>query len=402
MSKLFDYQEIHKENLVKILTTHGKALDVSRTGSGKSVTGLHVYKEFKHLPLTIICPPTLIPSWKKHCARELFFENVKYQIFSSHQLKKIRKPSGFLLVDECHDFKNAVKRTRVLRRLVEKMDYSLLMSATPIDDTRQQECLEILLGNIEEKQSKMEFDYKTKIDIRMEHFILDKEGHQEYIKGYNYIRNAATGVQHADHFEAFVPEFFTMGLRTIHSVLFPVLLNYLKDNMIDKKKYIIVMRYQQQFDDLKDVYPNLLILNGKTLQKDRTESIRLFQEDPTRKMIAISELVGGLGVELDDTTGEFPREIVMLPTSNGVNFTQIIGRVQRTNTKSDSVVHIIQPNRNKTYFKGQMSRKTEVMNQFNVLPKFQHHIHCVCPEFDLLGKDVDSIIFSYLCDCSLK
>lgn len=411
MSTLFDYQKTHTKNLIKILKTHKKALDVSKTGSGKSITSLHVYKEIfreSALPLVVVCPPTLVPSWKKHCSHELTdISNI--HIYSSYQLVKIKKPSGFLIIDECHDFKNAVKRTRLLKKIIDKAQFVLCMSATPIDDIRQEVSLQSLIGNnINEKTSKMTFDYKTKISISLDYFAIDNESHKEYLNGYNYIRLAAKGVQHADHFERFVPEFFTTGLRVIHSVLFPYMINYLQSELqSSSKKFVVVMRYKEQFEELKDIYPDVLVLNGSTPSKQREDIIRSFQEDSSKRIIAISELVGGIGIELDDKVGNSPREIIMLPTSNGVNFTQIIGRVQRTNTQSNSTVRIIQPNRKKTYFKNQMKRKQQILNQFNELPVFKEKTHCVCDnryEYleRFLNKDIISEIHNFLCECYNK
>ena len=426
MSTLFPYQIDHKNRLVEILKEFNRALDTSKTGSGKSVTSLSVYKyHFSHLPLVIVCPPTLIANWEKHCHHEL--GDIEFTIKSSHSLNKTRGLKGFMIVDECHDFKNNVKRTRYLRSLANRMSYTIFMSATPIDDTSQEEHLNLLLGkDVFSKMSQMVFKYPTTLSIIVDHFVLNKTAHDNYKVGYELIWsaargaqkfrnendqhvehpepiwNAAQGVQHIDHFETFVPEFFTKGLKMIHSVLFSYLLYYLFTQRNYKKKYIIVMRFKEQFENLKIHFPNLLVLNGTIPQKERQENVRLFQTDPDRKMIAISELVGGLGIELDDIIGDAPREILMLPTSNGVNFTQIIGRIQRTNTKSNSVVRIIQPNRDKTYFKNQMLRKAKIMNRFNQLPDFKEHIHCVCPKFDLLVPDVNRLIQEYACDCMNK
>lgn len=405
MSTLFPYQVAHRNRLVDILKTNQIALDTSKTGSGKSITSLHTFQEFERtqplLQLIIICPPTLVANWKHHCEHECL--NSQVRVISSHSLVGIKQARGFLIVDECHEFKNDVKRTRHLKSLIRRMTSCLLMSATPIDDTRQEVHLINLMGSdIEDKMSQMEFRYKMNMSIVIDHFVLSKMAHKLYNQGYDRVRAAARGVEHEHHFEPFVPEFFTKGMKLIHEALFPYLTYYLFTYRNPKKKYIIVLRYKEQFQALKAMFPSLLILNGNVPQKERRENIEKFQTNSEYSLIAVSELVGGIGIELDDIIGDCAREILMLPTSNGVNFTQIIGRIQRTHTKSNSVVRVIQPNKDKTYFKNQMQRKIKVMNRFNQLPKFEHHIHCVCPKFNLLIPDVNRIIQEYACDCMNK
>lgn len=395
MSRLFNYQESHKNRLVELLTTYKRALDVSKTGSGKSVVSLHIYKEFNHLPLIVVCPPTLIPNWIKHIQHEL--GDIDSQIISSHQIKKIKKSNCFLIVDECQDFKNQVNRTLTLGKLVNRMVYTLFMSATPIDDLRQETGLDIFLGDFSNRMSKMNFEYETTNRIYLHHFVLDRE--KEYSEGYKNIKMSGVALTKR---LPYASALFNKGLREIHTSLFPALLQLLRNTKLTKK-YIIVLHYKDHYKWLKEEYPNILILNGGTPQTSRGNIIHEFQTNPNVRMIAISAMIGGIGIELDDIIGDEPREIIMLPTSNGISFTQIIGRVQRTNTKSNSIIRVVQPNLKHTYFKSQMKRKREVITKFNPLTDFQEVVNHTCFRLPLLHKDLDKLIYSFIeCPCLLK
>ncbi len=65
--KLFPYQIDHTLNLIHILKNNINALDTSDTGTGKTYTAIAVCSQLKMIPI-IICPKSVISSWKKVCA----------------------------------------------------------------------------------------------------------------------------------------------------------------------------------------------------------------------------------------------------------------------------------------------------------------------------------------------
>lgn len=406
MSTLFDYQKIHVENMIQVLDTHSKVLDVSKTGAGKTITSLHTYNYYHHknnYNLIVICPPTLIEKWKSHIQTELDTDHPI--VISSFQIKKhdhLFNSQTLVIVDECHLFKNQVKRTEELYRIVKSSGKIIFLSATPIDDKRQEPTIKKCLGDISDKTVCMNFSYSTRTHINLVHFDIQHK-HKEYIKGHRLIRSCSSRME--DQKSSFVPELYTAGMNKIHSSLFPSLLHYIEDCKTHESsshtKYIIVLKYMKHFKTLSSQYPNILILNGQS--KNRTSIIHEFQHNPSRRLLAISETVGGVGIELDDTKGDTPRHIIMLPTTNGINFTQIIGRVQRHNTRSNSRVTVIQPLLHKTYFKGTIKTKLDVVRRFNKIPSLHQIIHrhtcCDVNNLPLHIPELNNIIMDYTCTC---
>lgn len=406
MSTLFAYQKTHVQSMIQKLESYDKVLDVSKTGAGKTITSLHVYNYYTktNYNLIVICPPTLIEKWKSHIDFEITSEHPT-KVISSFQIKKhhhLFNENTLVIVDECHLFKNQVKRTDELYSVVTKSGKIIFLSATPIDDKRQEPNIKKCLGkDVTDKTICMNFSYDTRININLRHFNIHHK-HKEYIKGHRLIRSCSSGLEEKG---TFVPELYTAGMEKIHNSLFPSLLKFIeecrRDNSTLTTKYVIVLKYMKHFQHISERYPNILVLNGKT--KKRSDLIKEFQTNNSRRMIAISETVGGVGIELDDTKGDSPRHIVMLPTTNGINFTQIIGRVQRHNTRSNSRVTIIQPLLYKTYFKGTITTKLNVVRQFNKIPPLKHIIHdhtcCDINHLPFYMTDLNNIILEYVCTC---
>lgn len=69
-------------------------------------------------------------------------------------------------------------------------------------------------------------------------------------------------------------------------------------------------------------------------QRERADDIRAFQEGRKRILIATPE-AGGTGISLDDTVGNAPRTIIIMTAPfSSVEVVQILGRINRAQTKS--------------------------------------------------------------------
>src|SRR5579871_5501528 len=83
---------------------------------------------------------------------------------------------------------------------------------------------------------------------------------------------------------------------------------------------------------------NPLKLNGKVAKKKRTENISAFQMPSTAHRLLIGSMdVGGVGVDLDDQTGGFPRIMLYSPNYKSIITHQSSGRIQRATTKGKGV-----------------------------------------------------------------
>ena len=92
--------------------------------------------------------------------------------------------------------------------------------------------------------------------------------------------------------------------------------------------------------ELKDYYP--VELTGRISEKNRNAAITAFQEQSsTCRIIIGNPLVGGLAVGLHDTTGKFPRHMLIMPGFRINELHQATGRVFRDGTVGKAVIRFV-------------------------------------------------------------
>ncbi len=95
------------------------------------------------------------------------------------------------------------------------------------------------------------------------------------------------------------------------------------------------------YNELKKYKP--LILNGKT--KNREEMISLFNEpNDNYRCLIMNADVGGIGVDLHDKHGKYPRTMYIIPNYNFLTMYQAPGRIYRRGLKSDTEVYVVYSN----------------------------------------------------------
>ena len=84
-------------------------------------------------------------------------------------------------------------------------------------------------------------------------------------------------------------------------------------------------------------------LNGQiTLVKDRDRITSLFREPNQKCRVIISNpTVGGVGIDLDDQNGQYPRYMYLLPDYNFIPLVQALGRCYRSSTKSNFTARFV-------------------------------------------------------------
>lgn len=426
--QLYDYQQQHFERLLHIFSKHQVAIDSSKTGAGKTVVAIHIAQHFltqdaNHVVL-IVCPPTLCAHWTRYVKQHILdkFPVESVEIHSSHSIHKIKckKDKNYsLIVDECHLFKNTVQRTQKLKRMIQKCKAVLMLSATPYDDQRQLANIKDLFRiqtDIQEHLSSMNFDYSTRTEFQYYHILQKEETTTLYDKGYTCILNSSVRRRGNEEGESvFKPQMFSAGIQRIHDSLVEGAVEYTKKLLLEQPtyKFVVVLNFTRHFDLFQEQLAPLpvLTLNGQTPLEERSRVISKFQRSNLKyRVICISGEVGSVGIELDDKTGSFPRHMIVLPMTNAINFCQAIGRIQRTKTASHSTVSVIQPTRSLTYFKGQIQRKFQTLEQFMHTPDFmdlhqEHKSDCsfkpieqYVPQLRLPTKAI-ARIQDFLCHC---
>lgn len=99
MNNLFDYQQAHCRILIEAIKKHGRALDCSITGAGKTYSSIALCKELGLKPF-IICPKSMIQTWCNILKKDFqtdFYGIVNYESFINGNyynmsLKKLVNP----------------------------------------------------------------------------------------------------------------------------------------------------------------------------------------------------------------------------------------------------------------------------------------------------------------------
>ncbi len=109
-------------------------------------------------------------------------------------------------------------------------------------------------------------------------------------------------------------------------------------------KVIVFLNYTISIKLLNYLFQkyNPLILNGQIPAARRYPIIDSFQASSDKhRLLLCNTLVGGVGLDLDDTLGFFPRTILLSPSFNGIDLHQAMGRVDRANTKYSSIGYLV-------------------------------------------------------------
>lgn len=398
---LYPNQVRHLDRLVDLLDAYGVACDTSSTGSGKTIVAVKVAKKLQ-LPIVIVGPPTLRENWDTTCRAE----NVDCMFISSGAIKEEGLFKTFILVvDEFHLFKNASQRNVKLHRLSARTKYVLLLSATLFDHPRQRVNIQKFIGggkDVFDVCSQMKHIYPTFVDYWFFHALQTDDEKEVYKRGYKKIQSSNIGPDE----NQFVPGIFQSGLKLVHASLIGSLIRYVQ-KISCREKVIVSIKFKEHFELFLNHFPNALVLNGSTTFSARKRVISLFQEpNMNHRILALTDVVGGVGVDLDDQNGEYPRHVVCLPTF-ATDFIQLVGRVRRRNTRSNSKVIVVQAHNKSTYFTKQMKIKGVVLARFDPdfgLEKFKRkieHVSECSTQYAgvLVDLYVDDIIKDFCCSC---
>lgn len=113
------------------------------------------------------------------------------------------------------------------------------------------------------------------------------------------------------------------------------------------RKVIIYLDYMNSINIAKEHLQKYkpLVLRGDVPDGKRKQIIDTFQQDNNNyRLLIATTSVGGVGINLDDRHGNYPRTIIINPSFSFVNTVQATGRVKRASTKSESEVYFVYMN----------------------------------------------------------
>ena len=103
---------------------------------------------------------------------------------------------------------------------------------------------------------------------------------------------------------------------------------------------ILFVSFSHSLEWLKERIKDGAVIHGGQSQAEREAEVARFQSNTARTCIA-NIAAGGVGVDLDDRDGRFPRVSLICPTYNARELKQALGRPHRATSKSKSLQRII-------------------------------------------------------------
>lgn len=118
-------------------------------------------------------------------------------------------------------------------------------------------------------------------------------------------------------------------------------LRYLQEN--NNNKVIVALNYYSTIEPVAEAlaYYDPLILTGSVPPRDRKDVIQAFNENPSYRLLIMNTLVGGMGISLHDTSGDYPRVMLISPSFRLIEMAQAAGRIYRDNTRSIAKVRVV-------------------------------------------------------------
>ena len=130
----------------------------------------------------------------------------------------------------------------------------------------------------------------------------------------------------------------TAKVKTIYRLA----LEKLKEN--EGNKVLIYLMYKKNIATMSQLLSSYspLVLTGSTKSKNRNIYMKRFQEPNSKyRVIIANPKVGGIGISLDDRTGDYPRFMFISPSYFFIDLFQATGRIHRGTTKSKATVRFV-------------------------------------------------------------
>ncbi len=187
---------------------------------------------------------------------------------------------------------------------------------------------------------------EAKLDVRNGFYAMEPEQVTQIAKAQAKLRRSLRidedgEITHTENIMAIITKF----LIKVETAKIPTFIRLAKETLKDSKaKLIIYVWFKRSMAKLAEALSefNPVIMNGQTLRKDRDIIIEKFQNPTSEIRLIISHaVVGGVGISLDDRDGEWPRYILASPNYHHILQHQLVGRIYRTDTKSDATVRFV-------------------------------------------------------------
>ena len=395
MFEPFDWQVPAIAQVESALFRYGSALSAGETGTGKTVMALDICRRHNWRP-AVLCPKVAIEGWRRTCKamglEPFFIETYEKAIRGNTPwVTKVGKrayrwhlPQDTLTIfDEVHKAKNYQSQTCALHLSHSAQDIaSLNLSATVADDPTQMKAVGVALRLFKPREY-VEWmlvngvthgffgGYEFKPRAAAEHLpiihsrIFPERGARVRIKDvpafpetqiiaecHEVMSKSLPGdldalvKEYSSRAEAVLTDGKTMlefGLRlrqATETAKLQTLLDLHDEYRENGMSVILFVSFSHSLEWLKERIPNAAVIHGGQSQAEREAHVALFQTNQSRTCIA-NIAAGGVGVDLDDRDGNFPRVSLICPTYSARELKQALGRPHRATSKSKSLQRII-------------------------------------------------------------
>jgi superfamily II DNA or RNA helicase len=381
-----DYQLPSIERLTKALPRFGACLDASDTGVGKTYVAAFTAKALGW-KVAVVCPKSVVPSWelalKKIGVPYLFIENperIRYQAQWGTTCKEgfgweWKLPERCLIIfDEAHRFSGA--ESLQAKMLASAPKPVLMISATCADSPLKMHAIGHQLGIVHWDKwfawcfkngcvfnkpfRGLKYIGDDSVLKRIHNQIFAEKGVRIRIAdlGDAFPDNSVEAVPipledvwevNAEYIKAIelleeeAPNAAVAMLRarqlSEHRKL-RAMIDMTDDLLENGKSVAIFVCFRESLDQLEKQFPEASLIYGGQPTDERADAINDFQSNQTRIIIAMIQ-AGGVGINLHDLDGNFPRVSLINPSFSAIELIQTLGRIHRNGGKSPCIQKIL-------------------------------------------------------------
>lgn len=401
MKKLFPIQAYSKDVLLEALRKHGSALDSSAVGTGKTLKAVEISREFGQ-PVFVVCPKIVIPTWEKAFAEQglpvpTVINYEKLRTGNTNLVSKKHKkvftwdlpPNSLVIWDEVHKCKGPRSINAALLMTARQQGHSCLMlSATAgknpgdlcaigyclgLHDGRNFTTWALKHGSTFNPWRQLTFPVKNRPRLKALHaqiypdrgHIVSREDMKEFFSETSIIvdpLDLGDDGEIARLYEQMEDELaeldrisgsdrgasaLTTRLRArqaVEMLKVSAIVTMIEEYLEDGLSVAVFLNFSATIQAVADrVGVDVARIEGVSSALDkklREEAIEDFQSNKVRVAL-VNIAAGGTGLSLHDTHGDYPRVAIIAPNDSAEDIAQVVGRVDRAGSKSDTIQRII-------------------------------------------------------------
>lgn len=390
---LYPWQVRGKDHILSKVSQFPALLDASDTGTGKTITALAVFKELGMTPL-VICPKSILTAWRRaaQAMNVTLVDVLNVEKLKTGKTPYLKKGTGrsqwiwtlprgsWVIWDEVQNASGYKSQNGKILAMTRVFGIKVLMlSATAAESPLKLKAIGYLLGLHGYKDhfswclkngcwqnswGGLEFSKARSRTLALEGIhraIFPEKGvrariadipefpenqiiaeaydlaeHKEEVQQiYNILRDELKKPENAGN-----P--LTVLLRArqqVERLKVPIITELTEDVLDEGKSMVIFVAFRETFDVLTKFWNCSRIYGGQS-EQERVKEIDAFQANLRRVCVCMVQ-AGGVGISLQDLTGNAPLESLLTPGYNAVEIRQALGRIHRANGKSKTIQKIL-------------------------------------------------------------